>query len=54
MMSNIKNQNLEKWNTLKQINQEDFKKLKQKPYDLTFDEDFCPSKEGTIPKENCI
>jgi mRNA interferase MazF len=35
------------------INKEDFKKLKQKLYDLIFDEDFCPSKEGTIPKENC-
>ena len=35
------------------INQEDFRKLKQKLYDLIFDEDFCPSKEGTIPKENC-
>ena len=35
------------------INQEDFRKLKQKLYDLIFDEDFCPSKEGAIPKENC-
>ena len=37
------------------INENDFKELKKKLYDLIFEEDFCPSKkEGTIPKENCI
>ena len=40
---------------LGKINTNDFENLKQKLYNLIFDDDFCPSKnEGTIPKENCI
>ncbi len=35
------------------INQNDFICLKKKLFNLIFEEDFCPSKEGTIPKENC-
>ncbi len=35
------------------IDKDDFKCLKKKLHNLIFEEDFCPSKEGTIPKENC-
>jgi len=35
------------------IDKNNFQNLKIKLYDLIFGEDFCPSKEGAIPKENC-